>query len=90
MEIVKLQVEFYYEPKISFTWQPGPMTQPSETPEIKDNDDDHIDLDFGNDNDNTCENDDDDDNDYEKMVMTTIEDENGEDTTFWAEGELAS
>ena len=52
------------------------MTQPSETPEIKDNEDD----DFGNDNDNTCENDDDDD--YEKMVMSTIEDENGEDTTF--------
>ena len=68
------------------------MTQPSETPEIKDNDDDDIDVDFGNDNDNTCENDDDDDDDnnYEKMVMTTIEDENGEDTTFWAEGELAS
>ena len=58
------------------------MTQPSETPEIKDNDDDDIDVDFGNDNDNTCENDDDDDNDYKKMVMTTIEDENGEDTTF--------
>ena len=34
--------------------------------------------------------DDDEDDDYEKMVMTTIEDENGEDTTFWAEGELAS
>ena len=64
------------------------MTQPSETPEIKYNDDDDVDV--SDDDDNVCENDNDDDGDYKKMVMTTIEDDNGEDETLWAEGELAS
>ena len=56
------------------------MTQPSETPEIKYNDDDDVDV--SDDDDNVCENDNDDDGDYKKMVMTTIEDDNGEDETL--------